>query len=88
MSAAAFGTPIRISATTTVATSSARLVGVLCNSSAAGTVTIHDAVSAVGTPFVSAIPMVAGAYTPIPASVAVGLHVVLGGTADVTLFVA
>jgi len=83
------GTPKRISATGLVTTSSAKLLGVLCNSSAAGTITLDDSFDgASGAPFANAIPMVAGAYLPIPATVAKALFCTIGGAADVTFFVA
>ena len=81
------GTPIRVSATGTIATGQGSILGVLINSTTAGTITLYDATSASGTPFVSALATTAGAYIPIPATYAQGLHFVLGGTLDCTFFV-
>lgn len=82
-----YGTPVRVSASGVICRGNGCLVGVLCNSSTAGTVTLYDDTNGATTAFAAAIPMVAGAYTPIPAAFANGLYFVLGGTADVTFFV-
>lgn len=82
------GTPVRVSATGAVLRTSGYLIGVLCNSSTSGTLTLRDDTAGSATPFANAIPMTAGAYIPIPAALANGLHATIGGTAaDVTLFV-
>lgn len=82
------GSPIRVSATGTVCAQPCQLIGVLVNSTTSGTITLYDATSASGTPFVAAIAPAAGVYTPIPASLSTGLHFVEGNTIDVTFFVA
>lgn len=82
------GSPVRLSASGVVCGLPCQLIGVLVNSTTSGTITLYDATSATGTPFVAAIAPAAGTYTPIPAACANGLYFAEGNTIDVTFFVA
>ena len=82
------GTPVRVSATGTIAKGACSLIGVLINATTAGTITLYDATSVSGTPFVNALATTAGTFVQIPAALANGLHFVEGGTLDCTFFIA
>lgn len=83
------GTPKRLSASGAVATGSGLLTGYLVNSTTAGTITLTDTNdAALGTAFAVALPTTAGQFVPLGASFSQGLYFTLGGTADITFFVA
>ncbi|UGQ44964.1 hypothetical protein [Massilia endophytica] len=83
------GAPVNKTATGVVATASAQLIGVFCASSSSGTLKLYDNASAAsGTVVVNTFSLTAATFYPIPASLANGLHATIGGTADVTFFVA
>lgn len=75
-----------ITATGTVKAGGGVIGSVLCAASSSGTITIYDGTSTAGTKLCNAVPLTAGAYFPFPASVRVGIHAVIGGTADITFF--
>lgn len=81
------GTPIRVTATGVVWPQAGYLLGVLVSASGSGTLTLYDNTAASGTQISNALAVTAGQYVPIPAALANGLHVTVGGTADVTFFV-
>lgn len=83
-----YGDPIRVSATGTVISGPGVVVGVYCNSSTSGTVTLRDGTTGSPTPFVNALPVTAGAFYPLKMAFTTGLHFTLGGTADVTFVIA
>ena len=83
-----FGDPIRVSATGTVMTGPGVVVGVVVNASTSGTLTLRDATSATGTPFVNALSVTAGSFVPLKIAFTTGLHLTLGGTGDVTFVIA
>ncbi len=56
------GTPVRVSATGAVLRTSGYLIGVLCNSSTSGTLTLRDDTAGSATPFANAIPMTAESW--------------------------
>jgi hypothetical protein len=73
----------RLTATGTVKTRGGALLGFYVNSTTAGTLTLYDQTSA-------AAPQISGVITPaigwhfLPVKFATALHVVVGGTIDVT----
>ena len=81
------GTPKQISATATVRIGIGKMVGVFCSSSTSGTLTLYDNTSAAGTLIVAAFNLTAGQYYQIPAAFVNGVHAVISGTAEITIFV-
>jgi hypothetical protein len=83
------GKPINKTASGAVANSMGNLLGVFCSSSSSGTLALHDNASAAsGDVVVAQFSLVAGTFYPIPASFANGLYATVGGTANVTFFIA
>ena len=83
------GAPVNKSASGVVATGQCNLLGVFCASSSSGTLKLWDNASAgSGTVVVNTFSLTAGTFYPIPASTADGLYATIGGTADVTFFIA
>jgi hypothetical protein len=83
------GAPVNMTASGAAATGSAQLIGVFCASSSSGTLKLYDNASAAsGTVVVNTFSLTAGTFYPIPASLANGLYATIGGTADVTFFIA
>lgn len=84
-----YGDPIRISATATAISGPCVIVGVWCNSSTSGVISLRDGTSGTPTPFVNALTVAAGTFYPLKMACATGLHFTLvSGSADVTLVVA
>ena len=75
-----------ISASAKIVGGPGKCVGVLCNSSASGTLTLYDNTAASGNKITNATPLVAGQFYPVPAQFQNGLYCALGGTADVSVF--
>lgn len=83
------GAPVSKTETGVVATGSGALLGVFCASSSSGTLKLHDNASAAsGKVVVNTFSLTAGTFYQIPASLANGLYATVGGTADVTFFIA
>lgn len=83
------GAPVNKTSSGAVATGSAALLGVFCSSSSSGTLKLYDnAAAASGTVVVNTFSLTAGQFYTIPASLANGLYATIGGTADVTFFIA
>lgn len=82
------GAPKNLSASGQVLSASGQLLGVFCASSSSGTLKLWDNTAGSGAVVVNTFSLTAGTFYPIPASLANGLYAELGGTADITLFVA
>lgn len=83
------GTPVRMqNVSGVVRLGPCNLIGILCNSTTGGTVTLYDEVSATGTPVVNAITTTAGVFKEYPISFSKGIYLTKGGTLDCTFFVA
>ncbi len=78
------GTPANRTSTGTVKSGAGHLLGFYVNSTTAGTIVLYDATSA--TNAISGTITPAVGFHRFPAEFATGLHVVLGGTIDVTFF--
>ncbi len=74
-----------ISATATIKSGNGRIGGWLVNASSSGTLTVYDGTSTGGRKLTNATPLTAGQFIPFPVSVQDGIHVVIGGTADITI---
>jgi hypothetical protein len=65
------------------------LAGVLCSASSSGTIAIYDSATTTTTlPVSGTIALTAGQFYSIPAGLGYGCYVVIGGTANVTVFTA
>jgi len=82
------GTPVNITATTTIGKTSGQLIGVFVNSTSSGTLALYDGTSTAGTVIIPAVALVALTYYPIPAVCNDGLHAVIANTMNVTIFYA
>lgn len=74
-----------ISSTTTVRTGAGALGGIFCSSSSSGTCTIYDGTSTGGTVIAAVFDLEAGKTYPFPIAVGAGIHIVIGGTAAITV---
>lgn len=81
------GSPLTASATGTVRSGPCALAGIFCNSTSSGTITLYDNTSAAGQ-VIATITPTAGTFYPLPAACALGVHVVIANTLNVTLFIA
>lgn len=80
-------TPSAISATATVKTGAGTCGGFIVSSATTGaTVTVYDNTAASGTVILAAMTVAAGTPYPLPVTFATGLHVVITGTASLTVF--
>jgi len=78
-----------ITATGNVSPNPCAVLGILCATTTAGTVTLYDsATTGTGTPITGTITPAAGSYTPINAETSAGLYVVVGGTINATVIYA
>jgi hypothetical protein len=78
---------VRLTATGNVSAVQARLAGILCSTTSSGTVVVYDSATTTTTiPITGTITLTAGQFYPIPARCQSGVYVVVGGTADVTVF--
>lgn len=69
------------------ATLAASIIGVICASSTAGTITLYDGQNAAGTLIVNTLPLTAGQYLPLNLSVRNGCYCTVGGTLDCTFVI-
>lgn len=76
-----------LSASANVSVVSCKVIGFLCNTTSAGTVNLYDDISTgTSVPITGTITLTAGQFYPVPAQTINGLNVVIGGTANVTVF--
>jgi hypothetical protein len=80
------GTPKRVTASGNAQARTGAMLGVFCNSTAAGTLTFYDdAGTGTATLICGPITPAAGTWTPLPFAFGAGLNVVVGGAIDATL---
>jgi hypothetical protein len=78
-----------ISASANVSNVSCTLAGVFCSTSTSGTIAIYDsATTTTSLPVTGTIALTAGQFYSVPAGLGYGCYVVIGGTANVTVFTA
>lgn len=83
------GNYTQLSASGLVATGRARLFGIFCSASTAGTAKVWDNTAASGPVVADTFPLVAGQYYPLPAQLAAGCFVTIAGTsASISVFAA
>lgn len=73
-------------ATATIKTGAGTLVGMYVNSTTSGTIKLYDNTSAAGTVINNTITPAVGYHDLGNAAFSIGLHAVIGGTLDVTLY--
>ncbi|MGH9697968.1 MAG: hypothetical protein ACRD52_00745 [Candidatus Acidiferrales bacterium] len=80
------GAYTQLSATANVSSNPARLMGVFCSSSSAGTLTVYDsATNTTINKIVDTFNLTASNFYRLPFQARAGLYVVIGGTASITL---
>lgn len=77
------GTATPITASALIKTGQGALLGFLCVSSTAGTVTVYDNTSATGNPILPTTTLTAGQWLPFPVAFGTGLFIAVGGTLSV-----
>lgn len=80
------GSPLTVTATGQVRTGPCAVIGLFCNSTTSGTITLYDNTSAAGQVIVSFTPA-ANTFYAIPAVCKTGVHAVVTNTLNVTLFI-
>lgn len=80
------GSPLTVTATGQVRTGPCALIGLFCNSTTSGTITLYDNTSAAGQVIASFTPA-ANTFYSLPAVCINGVHAVVTNTLNVTLFI-